>query len=91
VSHLDGVDVTEGSVVTEHLNVKETYDVLFHLPFGDIGFRDSTFEGFYFTNHDSVFLCFRSGFTYRLHELEELLRLAEPALGSHGEFSPDRL
>lgn len=40
VGHLDGVDVAEGGVVAEHLDVDEADDVLLHLALGDVGLDD---------------------------------------------------
>lgn len=63
VSHLNGVNVTERSIVTKHLDIEETYNVLFHLPFRDIRFGDSSFKGFDFADYDSIFFGFGSSFS----------------------------
>lgn len=91
VSHFHGVDVTERGVVAEHLDVEEAYDVLFHLPFRDVRLGDAAFEGFDFAEDDAVLLRLGSGFADGLDEVEKLLGLTEPALGTHGELAPDRL
>ncbi|KAI5418959.1 hypothetical protein KIW84_043250 [Lathyrus oleraceus] len=63
MSHFNGVNVTERSIVTKHLNVEKAYNVLFHLPFWDIRLRNSSFKGFDFADYDSIFFCFRSSFS----------------------------
>jgi len=42
VSHLDGVNVAEGGVVAEHLDVEEADDVLLHLALGRVGVVDAS-------------------------------------------------
>lgn len=43
VSHLNSVDVSKRRVVSEHLDVEESNDVLLHLEFRDVRFGDSSF------------------------------------------------
>ena len=43
VSHLDGVDVSEGGVVAEHLDIEEADDVLLDLAFRSVGVVDAAF------------------------------------------------
>lgn len=42
VSHLDGVNVAEGGVVAEHLDVEEADDVLLHLALGRVCVVDAS-------------------------------------------------
>lgn len=91
VSHLDGVDITEGGVVTEHLDIDEADEILFHLAAGDVGFGDPALEGLDLAEDDAVLLGLGAGLADGLDEVQELLRLAPSALGAHGELPPDCL
>lgn len=91
VSHLDGVDISEGGVVAEHFDIDEANEVLLHLPLGDVGLGKAALEGFDLAEDDAVLLRLRSGLADRLHQLQKLLRLPEPALRSHRQLSPNRL
>lgn len=91
VGHLDGVDVAEGGVVAEHLDVDEADEVLLHAPAGDVGVGEAAAEGVDLAEHDPVLLGLGPRLADRLHQVQELLRLAPAALGAHGELPPDRL
>lgn len=91
VGHLDGVDVSEGGVVAEHLHVDEADEVLLHLALRDVRFRETPFQGFDLVKDDAVLLRLGSGLADGLHKLQKLLRLPETTLGSHRQLPPYRL
>ena len=91
VGHLDGVDVGKGGVVAKHLDVDEADEVLLHLALGDIRLAETAFEGFHLLKNDAVLLGLGSGLPNGLHQVQKLLRLPEPALRSHRQFTPYRL
>jgi hypothetical protein len=90
VGHLDGVDVAKRRVVAEHLHVDEADDVLLHLALGDVGLGDAALEGLDLVEHDAVLLGLGSSLADRLHQVQELLGLPEPALGPHRQLATDR-
>jgi hypothetical protein len=90
VGHLDGVDVTEGGVVAEHLGVDEAEEELLHLAAGHVRVGEAALEVLQLARDDAVLLRLGARLADGLDEVEELLGLPPPALGAHRQLPPDR-
>ena len=90
MGHLDGVDVTEGGVVAEHLGVDEAEEELLHLAAGHFGIGEAALEVLELARDDAVLLRLGARLADGLDEVEELLGLPPPALRPHRQLPPDR-